>query len=63
MTQEMNWNDNHLENVHLISLSDVSGDDELKQAFSWLNTQPLSKEDKLINFSNYMIKKELPEIL
>ena len=45
MTPEMNWSNIEIDHVKGISLFDVSKDEELKEAFSWKNSQPLLKRD------------------
>ena len=53
-TPEMNWTNNEIDHVKPICMFDVTKDKELKEAFSWKNTQPLLKEDhrqKGIKFS------------
>ena len=44
MTPEMKWTKTEIDHVKPICLFDVSKDEELKEAFSWKNTQPLLKE-------------------
>ena len=44
MTPEMNWSNIEIGHVKAICLFDVSKDEELKEAFTWKNTQPLLKE-------------------
>ena len=54
MTPDMNWTNIELDHVKPICMSDVSKDEELKEAFKWKNTQPLLKEvhqQKGIKFS------------
>ena len=43
MTPEMNWSNIETDHVKSICLFDVSKHEELKEAFSWKNTQPLLK--------------------
>ena len=45
MTPEMNWQNIEIDHVKAISLFDVSRVEELREAFSWKNTQPLLKLD------------------
>ena len=45
MTPEINWNIIEMDHVKAICLFDVSEDEELREAFSWKNTQPLLKHD------------------
>ena len=40
----MNWSNIEIDPVKLYCLFDVSKDEELKEAFSWKNSQPLLKE-------------------
>ena len=61
MTPEMNWSNNKIDHVKAISLFDVSKDEELREAFSWKNTQPLLKHDHQkkgteFNFLNYQLQ-------
>ena len=42
-TPEMNWSNIEIDHVKPICMFDVSKDEELKEAFSWKNTQPLLK--------------------
>ena len=44
MTPEMNWTKIELDHIKPICMSDVSKDEELREAFNWKNTQPLLKE-------------------
>ena len=44
-TPEMNWSNIEIDHVKPICLFDVSDDEQLKEAFSWKNTQPLLKHD------------------
>ena len=58
MTSEMNWSNIEIDHVKTISMFDVSDDEQLKEAFSWKNTQPLLKQDHRLkgikyNFSDY----------
>ena len=61
MTPEMHWTKNEIDHVKPICMFDVSNDEELKEAFSWKNTQPLLKLDhqqkgtKFI-FSDYQLQ-------
>ena len=41
----MNWNDIEIDHVKPTCLFDVSKDVELREVFSWKNTQPLLKRD------------------
>ena len=43
-TPEMNCRNIEIDHVKPISLFDVSKDEDLKEAFSWKNTQPLLKK-------------------
>ena len=47
MTEEMNFNNIHIDHVKPISSFDISNDNELLEAFNWRNTQPLLKQDNL----------------
>ena len=44
MTPEVNWPNTEIDHVKPITLLDVSKDEEIKEAFSWKNTQPFLKE-------------------
>ena len=44
-TPEMNWSEIEVDHVKPVCMFDVSKDEELKEAFSWKNTQPLLKHD------------------
>ena len=41
----MKWQNIEIDHVKLICMFDVTKDEELKEAFSWKTTQPLSKEN------------------
>ena len=45
MTPEMNWSNIEIDQVEPICRFDVSKEEELKEAFSWKNTQLLLKHD------------------
>ena len=47
MTEEMNFDNIHIDHVKPISSFDVSKEEEFLEAFNWRNTQPLLKEDNL----------------
>ena len=40
----MNWSNIEIDHVKAICMFDVSDDEQLKEAFSWKNTQPLLKQ-------------------
>ena len=44
-TTEMNWTKVEMDHAKAICLFDVSKNEELKEAFTWRNTQPLLKHD------------------
>ena len=44
-TPEMNWSNIEIDHVKPICMFDVTKDEQLKEAFSWKNTQPLLKQD------------------
>ena len=57
----MNWSNIEIDHVKAISLFDVSKDEELKEAFSWKNTQPSLKHDHQkkgtkFNFLDYQLQ-------
>ena len=61
MTPEMNWTTIEVDHVKPICMFDVSKHEELKEAFSWKNTQSLLKHDhrrKRIkyNFLDYQLQ-------
>ena len=61
MTPEMIWNSIEIDHVKPICLFDVSKDGELKEAFSWKNTQTLLKQDHQqkcakFNFLDYQLQ-------
>ena len=63
-TPEMNWSNIEIDHVKAICLFDVTKDEELKEAFSWKNTQPLLKHDhhqkgtkfNFLDYQNQFIK-------
>ena len=44
-TPEMNWSNIEIDHVKPFCMFDISDDEQLKEAFSWKNTQPLFKHD------------------
>ena len=57
----MNWSNIEIDHVKPICLFDVSKDVELREAFSWQNTQPLLKHDHQkkgikFNFLDYQLQ-------
>ena len=61
MTPEMKRTNIEIDHVKPICMSDVSEDEEIKEAFSWKNTQPLLKQDHQLkgtnsNFLNYQLQ-------
>ena len=59
-TLEMNWSDIEVDHIKPICMFDVSNDEQLKEAFSWKNTQPLFKKDHQLkgtkfNFLDYQL--------
>ena len=60
-TPEMNWSNIEIDHVKAICMFDVSDDEQLKEAFSWKNTQPLLKQDNRqkgtkLNFLDYQLQ-------
>ena len=60
-TPEMNWSNIEIDHVKPICMFDVSNDEEIREAFSWKNTQPLLKHDHnqkgtKFNFLDYQIQ-------
>ena len=60
-TPEMNWSNTELDNVKPICLFILSKEEELREAFSWKNTQPLLKQDHRqkgtkFNFLDYQLQ-------
>ena len=54
MTLDMTWDNIEIDHLQPICMLDVSDDEQLKEATSWKNTQPLLKQDhrrKGIKFS------------
>ena len=61
MTPDMTWDNTEIDYVKAICFFDVSKDEELKEAFSWKNTQPLLKQDPRqkgtnFNFLDYQLQ-------
>ena len=57
----MNWSNMEINHVKPFCMFDVSKDEELKEAFSWRNTQPLLKHDHRhkgtkFNFLDYQLQ-------
>ena len=44
-TPEMKWSNIEVDHIKPLCMFDVSDDQQLKEAFSWKNTQPLLKHD------------------
>ena len=44
MTPDMTWDNIEIDHVKPIYMFDISKEEELRDAFSWKNTQPLLKE-------------------
>ena len=60
-TPEMNWSNIEIDHVKPICMFDVTKDEQLKEAFSWKNTQPLLKKDHQLkgtkfNFLDYQLQ-------
>ena len=60
-TPEMNWSNTEIDHMKAICLFDLSKDEELKEACSWKNTQPLLKQDHRqkgtkFNFLDYQLQ-------
>ena len=58
---QMTWDNIDIDHVKAICMFDVSKDEELKEAFSWKNTQPLLKHDHQkkgtrFNFLDYQLQ-------
>ena len=45
ITPETNWSNKDIDHVKPICIFNVSTNDELKEAFNWINTHPLLKND------------------
>ena len=61
MTPDMTWDNIEIDHVKPICMFDVSDDKQLKEVFSWKNTQPLLKQDHRqkgikFNFLNYQLQ-------
>ena len=52
-TTEMSWSNTEIDHVRPICSLDVSKDEELREAFTWVNTQPLPKEVRSRKGSKY----------
>ena len=60
-TPDMNWKNIEIHHVKPICMFDLSKDEELKEAFSWKNTQTLTKHDHQrkgtkFNFIDYQLQ-------
>ena len=60
-TPEMNWSNIEIDHVKPICMFDFTKDEQLKEAFSWKNTQPLLKQDHQkkgtkFNFLDYQLQ-------
>ena len=60
-TPEMNWSNIEINHVKPICMFDVTKDEQLKEASSWKNTQPLLKQDHQkkgtkFNFLDYQLQ-------
>ena len=61
MNPLMNWSNTEIEHVKLFCKFDVFKDEELREAFTWINTQPLLKHDhqqkgNKFNFLDYQLQ-------
>ena len=61
MTLEMNWSKIEIDYVKPFCMVDVTKDEELREAFSWKNTQPLLKQNHQqkgtkFNFLSYLLQ-------
>ena len=61
MSPEMNWSKIEIDHFKPIRLFDVSKDEELREAFNWKNTKPLSKQAHVhkgikFNFLDYRLQ-------
>ena len=61
MNPEMNWSNIGIDHLKPISSFDISDGEELKEAFTWRNTQPLLKNDHKrkgtkFNFLEYQVQ-------
>ena len=45
MTPETNWSNTEIDHMKPICMFDVTKDEDLREAISWKNTQPLLKHD------------------
>ena len=57
MASDITWDNFGIDHVKPICMFDISIEEELKDAFNWKNTQPLSKQDLQQKRSNYMFFK------
>ena len=53
-TREMNWYNIEIDHIKQICMFDVSNDEQLKEAFSWKDTQPLLKPDNRQKGTKYI---------
>ena len=56
MTPEKNWQSIEIDHVKPICMFDVSKDEELKEAFSWENTQQKSTDYNFLDYQLQFIK-------
>ena len=54
MTPEMKWCNTERDHVKPICMFNKSNDEELKEAFSWKNTQPLLKHDHQLKGTKFI---------
>ena len=60
-TPDMTWSNIEVDHIKPICMFDVSKDEELREAFTWKNTQPLLKKDHQLkgtkfNFLDYQLQ-------
>ena len=61
MTPEINWSNIEIDQENAVCLFDVSKDEELREAISWKETQPLLNQDHQkkgtkFNFLDYQLQ-------
>ena len=61
ITLDMTWDNIEIDHVKVFFMFDMSNDEQLKEAFSWKNTQPLLKHDHRqkgtkFNFLDYQLQ-------
>ena len=55
MTPDMTWDNTEIDHVKPICMFDVTKDEEIREAFSWKNTQPSLKHDHQQKGTKFLI--------